>query len=171
MFVASALIASTGLLDTWDIAIRLGMAVVVGSLLGLNRELMHKPAGVRTHALVALGAALIVTMGMEAPASGATFDANALTRIFQGILTGIGFLGAGVILRSEKDMAIHGLTTAATIWTVACLGMACGGGRWRIVFLGTTLAIVVLTLGRSFEDRVLPFLDRYFGSEGPRGQG
>ncbi len=139
------------LLSSWEILFRLGMALVAGGMLGLNRELKHKPAGLRTHAMVALGAAMVVLLILEFPASGMTFDANAMSRVIQGILTGIGFLGGGVILRAEREQTIHGLTTAASIWVVACLGIACGAGRWRVAVFTAILALVVLVLGGPLE--------------------
>jgi putative Mg2+ transporter-C (MgtC) family protein len=125
--------------------IRLGMATVIGGILGLNRELHDKPAGMRTHALVALGAALATFISIEVTAAGKITDMGSVTRVIQGGLTGIGFIGAGVIYREESGKRVRGLTTAALIWVVACLGMACGAGRWRsaLVAFGITLAVLI----------------------------
>ena len=101
-------------LDTLDIALRLGAATLVGALLGLNRDLHGKATGVRTLGLVCLGSALAV-LSIHA-VSGA--DAS---RIIQGIVTGVGFLGAGVIVRNSKGHHVHGLTTAACVWVTACI--------------------------------------------------
>ena len=99
---------------------------------------MHgKPAGLRTLALVGLSAALATLLGIELASTGRIADIGAVTRVIQGVLTGIGFLGAGVIFRGEDGKKVTGLTTAATIWVVACLGMACGAGRWRTVIAAT----------------------------------
>jgi putative Mg2+ transporter-C (MgtC) family protein len=132
--------------DVGAAVLRLGMATLIGGAIGLNRELHDKPAGLRTHALVALGAALATYISIEVTTSGQIADMGAVTRVIQGVLTGIGFLGAGVIFRSDgPGKSIKGLTTSATIWVVACLGMACGAGRWRtaLVAFGITVALLV----------------------------
>ena len=127
--------------------IRLAVATLVGSVLGLNRELKGKPAGLRTHALVTLGAALATVAMVQA----ASPDPNPVSRVAQGIITGIGFLGAGVILRDAAGQRVRGLTTAATIWIAASLGIACGLGYWAAVATATLLALVVLVFGRRVE--------------------
>lgn len=127
-----------------EIAIRLGLAVLLGAAIGLNRDLHNKPAGLRTHALVSLGAALIVLTA--ARASGPA-DAAGVTRVIQGIITGVGFIGAGVILRPIGTEGVRGLTTASTIWVVACLGSACGAGEWPIALFAFLLMVVILVLG------------------------
>jgi hypothetical protein len=96
-----------------EIAVRLGAALILGSAVGLNRDLHGKPAGVRTHALVSLGAAVAVIISLGLPGQAKSMDANAISRVLQGILTGIGFLGADVILRDPTGH-VTGLTTAAT---------------------------------------------------------
>ncbi|HWP02816.1 MAG TPA: MgtC/SapB family protein, partial [Gemmatimonadaceae bacterium] len=110
-----------------ELLIRLGLAVAIGAVLGINRDLRGKPAGLKTHALVALGSSMLTVVSL-AVADGATADGNAVSRVIQGIITGIGFLGAGVILRGERGYSVHGLTTAASVWLSACLGIACGAG-------------------------------------------
>ena len=131
-------------------ALRLGAALVVGTILGLNRELHGKPAGLRTHALVSLGAALAVIIIVRSPDGSLSAETNAVSRVVQGILTGVGFLGAGVILH-DPNGHISGLTTAATIWICAVLGLVCGLGHW--VVLGTAMALITLALifGRPLE--------------------
>lgn len=133
-----------------ETALRLGAALVVGTILGLNRELHGKPAGLRTHALVSLGAALATIVVLRAPDGSFSSDHNAMSRVVQGILTGVGFLGAGVILH-DPNGHISGLTTAATIWICAVLGLVCGLGYWFV--LGTTVALIALALifGRPLE--------------------
>jgi putative Mg2+ transporter-C (MgtC) family protein len=133
-----------------ETALRLGAALIVGALFGLNRELHGKPAGLRTHALVSLGAAAVVILILRTPDGHLTADANALSRVVQGVLTGVGFLGAGVILRDPAGH-VTGLTTAATIWVCAVLGLICGLGHW--IVLGITVALTTLTLllGRPLE--------------------
>jgi putative Mg2+ transporter-C (MgtC) family protein len=132
-----------------ELILRLGVAALIGGALGLNRELHDKPAGLRTHALVSLGAA-IATIALQPQVGSGGPDPNALSRVIQGILTGIGFLGAGVILR-EAGGHITGLTTAATIWVCAALGIVCGCGYWSVVGVSLGIALIVLVLGRVAE--------------------
>lgn len=103
------------LTDFGVMLLRLGLATALGGTLGLNRELHDKPAGLRTHALVALGAALATYLSIEVTASGKVAEMGAVTRVIQGVLTGIGFLGAGVIFRDDGGRKVKGLTTAAEI--------------------------------------------------------
>lgn len=130
-------------------ALRLGTAVAVGALLGINRDFNRKPAGLRTHAMVTLGAALATLVVAYVPA-GPAVDFNAVSRVVQGILTGIGFLGAGVIIRDAAGH-VSGLTTAATVWVSAALGVLCGLGYWELVMLATSLAMIVLIFGGMLE--------------------
>jgi putative Mg2+ transporter-C (MgtC) family protein len=140
-----------------EIALRLGAAVILGSVLGLNRDLHGKPAGVRTHGLVSLGAAVAVIISLGLPGESKSMDPNAISRVLQGILTGIGFLGAGVILR-ETSGHVTGLTTAATVWLCAVLGVTCGLGYWSVLGVALALTVVVLTLGRPIEHFAERFL-------------
>jgi putative Mg2+ transporter-C (MgtC) family protein len=134
---------TTELLDT---GFRLLLAIVVGALPGLEREKSGMPAGLRTHILVSLGAAVFMLAALEA---GATMgDA---TRIMQGLATGIGFVGAGAILKSAKNREVLGLTTAANIWLTAALGTAVGAGRISLPLLGSALSLVVLGVLRLFQ--------------------
>ena len=133
-----------------QVLLRLSLATFIGAAFGLNRDLHGKAAGVRTHALIGLGAAL-VTMTALSPYGGyAGPDPNAIGRIVQGILTGIGFVGAGVILRDPTGK-VSGLTTAATIWICAAIGITCGLGYWKVMALASGLAFVVLLLGKTVE--------------------
>lgn len=128
--------------------LRLGAAVLAGLIIGLNRDLHGKPAGMRTHGLVALGAALITLESAELMPPGD----GSISRTFQGIITGVGFLGAGVILHpAARTFQIQGLTTAASIWVVACIGAACGGGVWVTALLGAVLTLMILVVGGSLE--------------------
>jgi len=133
-----------------DMALRLGAALIIGSILGLNRELHGKAAGLRTHALVCLGAAVAALVSIYTPTGVMASDPNAISRIIQGILTGIGFLGAGVILRDPAGH-ITGLTTAATLWVCAVLGVVCGLGYWSILIIAVGLALIALLLGKAVE--------------------
>lgn len=136
-------------LDVGRIAGRLTCALVIGALVGLERELTHKPAGLRTHMLVALGTSLIVVAAVEAGMS--TSD---VSRIVQGLVTGIGFLGGGAILKLTAEHEIHGLTTAASIWTTAAASVAAGLGEVATAALGLGLGIVVLALLTRLENRL-----------------
>lgn len=125
-----------------DSLLRLVLSVILGVLLGWNRESAHKPAGVRTHTLVALGSALITIISIELflEYQRAGMDPG---RVAANIVSGIGFLGAGAILHTRGGLIV-GLTTAASIWTAAGIGMACGAGMYRLAVFGTILALLVL---------------------------
>ena len=133
-----------------EIAARLGAALILGSALGLNRELHGKPAGLRTHALVSLGAAVAIMVALNYQDRSLAAGPNAIGRVVQGILTGIGFLGAGVILRDPTGH-VTGLTTAATIWICAVLGIVCGLGYWSILVIALGLTALALFFGRPVE--------------------
>jgi putative Mg2+ transporter-C (MgtC) family protein len=134
-------------MDTLDIALRLGAAALAGVALGLNRDLHGKPTGVRTLGLVGIGSALAVL----AISGGASAD---VSRVIQGILTGIGFLGVGVIVRNNEGEHVQGLTTAACVWLTACFGVACAVAEWRIVLIGALLVFIILIFGGQFEKAV-----------------
>ena len=135
--------------DFLRLALRLGLAMLLGAAVGLNREISLKPAGLRTHALVSLGAALLAHIGLSlGQPSG---DGASAARIIQGLVAGIGFLGGGVILhRADKGM-VHGLTTAASIWVVAATGVAVGTGLWRAAVITIVLTLMILTVGRTMD--------------------
>ena len=126
-----------------EVLIRLVAAVGVGALIGLDRELRHKPAGLRTMALVSLGSALFVLTAADS-ADGQSHDAA--SRAIQGVVTGVGFLGAGAILRGDTEISVRGMTTAASIWLAAASGIACGLAQWALVATGVTLGLLVLVL-------------------------
>ncbi|HEX5387660.1 MAG TPA: MgtC/SapB family protein [Gemmatimonadales bacterium] len=148
-------------MDVGEIALRLGAAVVVGSAIGLNRDLREKPAGLRTHALVTMGAALVTLTAYGLAEASGRSDPEPASRAMQGVITGIGFLGAGVILRPEGGRTVRGLTTAASIWLAAALGIACGAGLWPAVLIATALMLLVLIGGRPVER----FLHRALGRD------
>ena len=128
---------------------RLGLATLAGSAIGLNRKLHGKPVGIRTHSLVALGSAMLVyvSYGAASLATGAP-----VPQTVQGIVTGIGFVGAGVILhRSGGKSRITGLTTASALWFTAALGVACGAGLFVPAAVATIIALVVLIIGGPIE--------------------
>jgi putative Mg2+ transporter-C (MgtC) family protein len=126
------------------IVVRLLAAAILGGVLGIERQYEHKSAGMRTHMLVALGSALF----MAAPMLGGV-SAEHMTRVIQGIATGIGFVGGGTILKLTDQNEVRGLTTAANIWLAAAVGVAVGAGWLVPAVLGTVLALVILyVLGR-----------------------
>jgi putative Mg2+ transporter-C (MgtC) family protein len=127
-----------------DITLRLGSALLIGAILGLNRELHHKSTGIRTLGLVALGSAIAVLAVAKDPAADAS-------RVIQGVITGIGFLGAGVILHGPTGIQVQGLTTAATIWATATIGVLCGLAAWHILAVAVVLTVVLLVVGGPIE--------------------
>ena len=137
---------------TGDIVGRLAAAMGAGIILGVNRDLRGKPAGVRTHGLVAIGACLVTVIVMELSATVQTFNPDAVSRVIQGIITGIGFIGGGVILKLPATRSVQGLTTAASVWVTACLGVAFGTGMWRTALAALGLTFIVLLLGGTVED-------------------
>jgi putative Mg2+ transporter-C (MgtC) family protein len=128
-----------------DVLFRLGLAAFVGALPGLQREQLGMPAGLRTHMLVSLGAALFVMSASDA------LDSDAQSRIIQGLATGIGFLGAGAILKSKETNDVRGLTTAASVWLTAGLGTAVGTGQIWLPVAAALSAVVVLAALRPLE--------------------
>jgi putative Mg2+ transporter-C (MgtC) family protein len=131
--------------DVARIAVRLVLAVVLSGLLGLERQRSGKAAGLRTHMLVGLGSAALTLSILEAGG-----DEEALSRVIQGIATGIGFVGAGAILKPETgERHVRGVTTAAGVWLTAALGAAIGAGRLWIPLIGVALGLfVTVVLGR-----------------------
>jgi putative Mg2+ transporter-C (MgtC) family protein len=131
---------------SWSLIFRLALAMLLGAAVGLNRELSLKPAGLRTHALVSLGAALLTLTGLMLAESDSVRDLAAPGRIIQGIVAGIGFIGGGVILhRGARE--VRGLTTAASIWIVAATGVAVGAGLWRSALAAVGLSLAMLIAG------------------------
>jgi putative Mg2+ transporter-C (MgtC) family protein len=131
--------------DDWALAMRLGLAALFGGVLGVNRELALKPAGMRTHALVSLGAALATVTGLALTLPGG--DSAAPSRIIQGIVAGIGFIGSGVILHRRDNHTVEGLTTAASIWVIAATGVAVGAGLWRASLMVVIISLLLLIVG------------------------
>ncbi|KNE23280.1 MULTISPECIES: MgtC/SapB family protein [Achromobacter] len=139
------------------IVLRLGMAVILGGMLGLERERSGKAAGLRTHMLVALGAAIFVLVPLQGG-----MEISDLSRVLQGVIAGIGFLGAGAIIKLSDEREIHGLTTSASIWMTAAIGVAAGMGREATALVSTLLALFVLAVLRRVEARI---------SDGPENKG
>jgi putative Mg2+ transporter-C (MgtC) family protein len=137
------------------IGLRMLTAVFIGGCIGLQRELTHHSAGLRTHILVALGSALLVIAGAESGMS-----SSDLSRIIQGIVTGIGFLGGGAILKLTDSREIRGLTTAAGIWMTAAASIAAGLGRIVTALIALVLSLVVLGVLIKFEKQSGPRVSR-----------
>jgi putative Mg2+ transporter-C (MgtC) family protein len=137
------------MIEWTEIIARLGIATVAGGLLGLNRDLHHKPVGVRTLGLVGLATAIVIVLADGHSDTGKFTDAT--SRVIQGVLTGIGFIGAGVIVHTERHSRVHGLTSAACAWFAACIGIISGAGEWRLVLIGLAMAFALLLLGGPFE--------------------
>jgi putative Mg2+ transporter-C (MgtC) family protein len=136
MFLASSVAALGG----WDVLLRLGVGAALGGAVGVEREIRDREAGIRTHLLVSLGAALFTIVGAYGFRDfGSNVDP---TRIAAQIVTGIGFLGAGAILR--EGLSVRGLTTAGSLWVVAAIGMAAGAGYYWPAVVGTALTIFAL---------------------------
>jgi putative Mg2+ transporter-C (MgtC) family protein len=123
------------------VVVRLLLAALLGGLVGLEREFAGKPAGLRTHMLVALGSALFVLIPMQAG-----IQMEDLSRVIQGLLAGIGFLCAGAILKGAREDQVHGLTTSASLWMTTAIGMGAGLGRDATAVLSTLLALGILRL-------------------------
>ncbi|MBU3584459.1 MgtC/SapB family protein [Polynucleobacter sp. 15G-AUS-farblos] len=143
------------------IALRLGLALLAGSILGLNRWLHHKSAGIRTHSLVAIGSATAVILISDFVRD----DAQAMSRVLQGLITGLGFLGAGVIIHEQRSSKIHGLTTAASLWTCALVGAAFGGGQFVLGLFSIGAIFIALALGGPLERLVSRLLGIKIESE------
>jgi len=141
----------SGLPDTrrlLHVLIRLLAATVLGAVIGVQRERAGKPAGLRTHMLVTLGTAVFVLA-----CSGVGMGPDALSRVIQGIVTGIGFIGAGSILKLDRERDIQGLTTAAGVWMTAAVGVAVGLGSLGVALLSTVFTIVILSFAKRYEPR------------------
>lgn len=131
------------------IVIRLLIAVMLGGMLGYERERSGKAAGLRTHMLVSLGAALFVLAPLEGD-----MGINDLSRVLQGVIAGIGFLGAGAIIKFNTKAEVKGLTTAASIWLAAAIGVAAGMGREIVAIISALLALVILDVLHRLERRM-----------------
>ena len=135
---------TAGMADRGHLAIvliRTVTAVILGGIVGVQREKVGKPAGLRTHMLVSIGTAVVVLA-----CSGVGMEMDGLSRVIQGIVTGIGFMGAGTILKLTDQREIQGLTTAAGLWMTAAIGVAVGLGALGIAVIATVLTVIVLSL-------------------------
>lgn len=138
----------------WEVCLRLACAMLVGLVIGTEREYTHRPAGMRTHILVALGACAVSITGEllfnQYNAVGAFPDP---ARLSAQVVTGVGFLGAGTIMR--EGYAVKGLTTAASVWAVACLGIAAGFGYYALAVAGMVFIFITLTIFEWLQDKLV----------------
>src|SRR5215475_3844658 len=132
-----------------SLVIRLLTTVILGALVGAQREQFGKPAGLRTHILVSMGAALFVLAPLEAG-----MELDGISRAIQGIVTGIGFIGAGAILKLQEKREVEGLTTAAGVWMTAAIGIAAGLGRLGLAVVSTILTWITLSVLQKIEARM-----------------
>lgn len=141
---------------SWQgLAARLGLALLSGAILGLERELKGKSAGLRTYMLVSLGASFFILIPIQLDA--VRQNADAFSRVMQGIITGIGFVGGGVILHRSRnngeDPTVKGVTSAAAIWIAAALGTAAGCGLWELALMGAAISFFVLRVLKRLENQ------------------
>lgn len=139
-------------INDWELIGRIGVALLVGGVLGFEREVKGKPAGLRTYMLVSLGAAFFVLVPIQLGVF--RQSAEAFSRVLQGIIAGIGFVGGGAILhrsRSSANDAVKGLTSATAIWVAAGLGIAAGCGVWKLALIGAGVSLIILRLLKRLE--------------------
>lgn len=138
-----------------DILIRIIASIILGSIIGLEREITNKSAGLRTQIMVCLGACIFTILSIYGFSTAVTlYPIGDPSRVAAQIITGIGFIGAGTVLR--QGLTVTGLTTASTLWIVAAIGMACGCGKISIAVVSTILAVAILVLIRIFEIKLMP---------------
>ena len=145
-----------------SIAVRVVVAAVVGIMVGIERELSNHPAGMKTHSLVCLGAAITsiisqemgfdISMSSAAVAVGAKVD---ISRIASGVVSGIGFIGAGAIIKSKDGSVVTGITTAATVWISGCMGLAIGMGYYRVTLIAFVMVMISTLFLKQFEERFI----------------
>ena len=148
--------------DWASLIFRLTLALLVGCLLGFNRQQGGRPAGIRTFMLVSMGAAMFVMIPLQAEGDSPYAATNALSRTIQGVATGVGFIGAGMILQQSHQelgkLEVKGLTTAATIWVAAGLGAAIGCGLWQMSLIGAIWTLVTLSGVKKLQKSLLSHL-------------
>ena len=152
-------------MNFWSVVFRIALALLIGMVIGVERESKHRPAGMRTNTLVCLGACVVALIEFEFFSRVQAASVNNLTynfgRMAAQVISGIGFLGAGTILFSERK--VTGLTTAASLWNVACIGLAIGYGYYRIALIAAALVLLVLyAMGRVIHVRTLSELEIRF---------
>ncbi|MCI5538091.1 MAG: MgtC/SapB family protein [Oscillospiraceae bacterium] len=151
-----------GAIPWGSIAVRVVVAAVVGIMVGIERELSNHPAGMKTHSLVCLGAAITsiisqemgfdISMSSTAVAVGAKVD---ISRIASGVVSGIGFIGAGAIIKSKDGSVVTGITTAATVWISGCMGLAIGMGYYRVTLIAFVMVMISTLFLKQFEERFI----------------
>jgi putative Mg2+ transporter-C (MgtC) family protein len=146
-----------------ELTLRLTLATAIGGAIGLNRDMHGKPAGLRMLGLVALGASL-ATISVLGYGQHAAFPADAVSRVIQGVLAGVGFLGAGVIMRDQTGN-VHRLNTAASVWVTAAIGVTCGLGEYTIAVIAGAIVLVLLTIGAAIDHR---FYGKFGTTQDPR---
>lgn len=134
-----------------EVFFRMLCAVLIGCVIGIDRNLHGKPTGIKTMGLVALGTSLVIMASINFNFISVSTQADAISRTIQGVITGIGFLGAGVIVHDSSFEKVHGLTTAASIWVTAVLGIVCGIGSWQIAVIALTFVLALFIVGRPIE--------------------
>lgn len=141
-----------------ELSLRLTLATAIGGAIGLNRDMHGKPAGLRMLGLVAMGSAL-ATISVLGFGTNAAFPSDAVSRVIQGVLAGVGFLGAGVIMRDEAGN-VHRLNTAASVWVTAAVGVVCGLGEYFIAVIAAVLVFLLLTIGAAVDHRFFGKLEK-----------
>jgi putative Mg2+ transporter-C (MgtC) family protein len=134
--------------DVTQVLMRLGLALILGGVIGFEREISRRDAGMRTHMMVAVGAALFVVVPLQAG-----FSQDNMSRVLQGLVSGVGFLGAGAIIKLSAEREVRGLTTAASLWLSAGIGVAAGLGREATAILSVVIALLILTSARLVKGR------------------
>ncbi|MFM0175997.1 MgtC/SapB family protein [Paraburkholderia sediminicola] len=134
--------------DVTQVLMRLGLALILGGILGFEREMSRRDAGMRTHMMVSVGAALFVVVPLQAG-----FSQDNMSRVLQGLVSGVGFLGAGAIIKLSAEREVRGLTTAASLWLSAGVGVAAGLGREATAILSVVIALAILSSARLFKSR------------------
>lgn len=129
--------------DITQVVMRLGLALILGGVVGFEREMAGRDAGLRTHMLVAVGSALFVLVPLQAG-----FSQDNMSRVLQGLVSGVGFLGAGAIIKLSAEREVRGLTTAASLWLCAGVGVAAGLGREATAILSVAVALLILSAAR-----------------------
>jgi putative Mg2+ transporter-C (MgtC) family protein len=144
-----------------EMSLRIGLAMLAGALIGINRDLHHKSIGLRTLGLVSLASCLLVLTLSQYAAQHGYNSSDAASRVTQGIVSGIGFLGAGVILRGPDQIHVFGLTTAAAILVVAALGIACALAAWPILLIGFGATLFLLIVCGPLEHAIQSRIDKH----------
>jgi len=147
-------------MNIWPVFLKLILAIILGGAIGVERETSHKPAGFRTHILICISSATMMILAQLL--SGGSLGADS-SRVVAGVITGVGFLGAGTILQARGT--VHGLTTASTIWAVAGLGLVIGAGYYLVAVLFTGLVVLTLVLFRKIEFSLIRKFEKNYPAE------